>query len=89
MGVEIIGAALAGMIGGRLLGGQQQAPQIQAPTAPPTQEAKTPDAGAVRANNAGTMQAGGSPGVAQTMLTGASGVDPKALKLGKNTLLGG
>jgi hypothetical protein len=37
----------------------------------------------------GAGQAGGSPGAAQTMLTGPEGVDPGTLKLGKNTLLGG
>jgi hypothetical protein len=37
---------------------------------------------------AGAGQAGGSPGVGQTMLTGAGGVDPNTLALGKNTLLG-
>jgi hypothetical protein len=91
MGVEIALAAMAGMVGGQLLGGRQQSqPQTQAATPPPqTQDAKAPDQATVRANNMGTGQAGGSPGVAQTMLTGPGGIDPKLLKLGKNTLLGG
>lgn len=92
MGVEVALAALAGAVGSRLLGGgTQSAPQMQAPTPPPAAEqaAKLPDANTVRQNNMGTGQAGGSPGVAQTMLTGPSGIDPKLLKLGKNTLLGG
>jgi hypothetical protein len=33
-------------------------------------------------------QAGGAPGVAQTFLAGPTGVDPKTLRLGRNTLLG-
>lgn len=37
----------------------------------------------------GTGQSGGAPGVAQTFLTGASGVDSSTLDLGKSTLLGG
>lgn len=36
----------------------------------------------------GTGQAGGAPGVAQTLLTGAGGIDPSTIGLGKNTLLG-
>lgn len=47
-----------------------------------------PNAAAVQAGLAGTGQAGGSPGVAQTLLTGAGGVDPNSLNLGRNTLLG-
>jgi len=31
---------------------------------------------------------GGSQGIAGTLLTGAGGVDPNTLQLGKNTLLG-
>lgn len=53
------------------------------------QASKAPGAQAVQADQAGTGQAGGSPGVAQTFLTGAAGVDPSTLNLGKNTLLGG
>lgn len=53
------------------------------------QASKAPSVQAVQADQAGTGQAGGSPGVAQTFLTGAAGVDPSLLNLGKNTLLGG
>lgn len=60
---------------------QAEASKPQADVAPNT-------AGAQSAM-AGTGQAGGSPGVAQTFLTGASGVDPSTLDLGKKTLLGG
>lgn len=54
---------------------------------PPPQEAKTPDAGtgeARRRANANGMAAAGS-----TLLTGASGIESSALKLGKSSLLGG
>lgn len=59
------------------------------PQAPQSQVAKTPDAATVSGDMAGQGQAGGAPGVAQTMLTGPGGVDPNTLNLGKNTLLGG
>jgi hypothetical protein len=47
---------------------------------PPPQAAKTPD---VR------RQTGGPVVPPPTMLTGATGVDPTGLNIGKNTLLGG
>lgn len=53
------------------------------------QASKAPSVQSVQAGQAGTGQAGGAPGVAQTFLTGAAGVDPSLLNLGKNTLLGG
>lgn len=46
---------------------------------------KQPDVGAIM-QSAQTASAGGPAG---TMLTGPQGVDPNALALGKNTLLGG
>jgi len=57
--------------------------------APPPQAAKVPDAMGTRNALAGTGQGGGSPGIANTFLTGSQGVDPSLLNLGKNTLLGG
>lgn len=59
--------------------------------ATPTQMPNGPEsqgANAAQAMMAGTGQAGGAPGVAQTLLTGAGGVDPSTIGLGKNTLLG-
>lgn len=70
-----------------LLGGKKKAPQ--APTITPPQMAKTPDASKALSDAMGVGQAGGAPGIAQTMLTGAGGIDPNLLKLGKSTLLGG
>jgi hypothetical protein len=52
------------------------------------QASKAPTVKGVQADTAGAGQAGGAPGVAQTFLTGASGVDPSLLNLGKSTLLG-
>jgi len=67
-------------------------PDIPAPATPAavpqSQAAKTPTADTVQGQMAGAGQAGGSPGVAQTMLTGPSGVDPASLNLGRNSLLG-
>ncbi|WP_426116305.1 hypothetical protein [Massilia sp. PWRC2] len=53
------------------------------------QASKAPMVQGVQAGQAGAGQAGGAPGVAQTFLTGASGVDPATLNLGRSTLLGG
>jgi hypothetical protein len=55
----------------------------------PPQASKAPDASSVANAMSGAGQAGGAAGVAQTFLTGAGGIDPSLLKLGKNTLLGG
>lgn len=69
---------------------QNQAKEAAATTAKQADQAfnkanaKTPDIGALDAAN--QMQAKG--GVGSTMLTGAAGVDPTALTLGKTTLLG-
>ena len=56
---------------------------------PPKQAEKAPDASALRDQNKAKMTGGMSAGPASTLLTGPSGVDPTALALGKNTLLGG
>lgn len=46
---------------------------------------KAPDTGALLT----AAQQMGAGGIGSTMLTGPGGVDPNALSLGKNTLLGG
>lgn len=46
---------------------------------------KAPDSGALLSANI----AGGKSGNSSTMLTGAGGIDPSTLQLGKTTLLGG
>jgi len=71
----------------------KQASSVKTPAQPvippPPQASKVPDASTIQQQLAGTGQAGGTPGVAQTFLTGPGGIDPSLLKLGKNTLLGG
>ena len=81
-GAAVYGAAAAG---------KAQAPNIPPPQAPiaPPQAAKVADANTYIGAQAGTGQAGGAPGVAQTFLTGPGGVDNSSLKLGGTSLLGG
>jgi hypothetical protein len=93
LGISVGAAILGGAsLGASLLGGQSaKQPSIniaQAPSAPASQASKAPSASTVQAGMMGTGQAGGAPGVAQTMLTGAGGIDPTKLNLGRNTLLG-
>lgn len=63
-------------------------PQATSPTAPPSKQAtgKQPSTTAMRGANA--AGSGVNAGPASTFLTGASGIDPSQLTLGKNTLLG-
>lgn len=69
-------------LGGLLGGGQEaKAPDVAAVEAPPeSQAAKQPDEVARRRQNPGAGQ--------DTLLTGASGIDPFSLNLGRNKLLG-
>lgn len=53
------------------------------------QQTQAPGVQGVQSIMDGQGQSGGAPGVAQTFLTGSSGVDPSTLNLGKSTLLGG
>ena len=69
------------------LTGKVNIPAPIAPTAPP-QATKAPNVQGIIKANMGMGQAGGSPGVASTFLTGAAGVNPNSLLLGRNTLLG-
>jgi hypothetical protein len=95
-GTGVTGVAL-GVAEGALVGAAAkkgvnsitQTPKIKAPEAVPMpQMSKAPDLNAIRNSQAGPGQAGGSPGVAQTFLTGAGGVDPSTLTLGRTLLLG-
>ena len=85
MGVSA--AAAAFVVGGLISTQMGKAKGVQLPATP--QASKVPDAGTDITKNAGVGQAGGSPGVAQTFLTGPGGIDPSLLNLGKSTLLGG
>jgi hypothetical protein len=80
---------VVGVVGG-LIAGNQQAPQMPnlPPPPPPPQAEKMPTIQGIAGGLNGAGQAGGARGVAQTFLTGTSGVDPNALKLNKPTLLG-
>ncbi len=88
-------AYLGIMAAGALMGSKQQAPQMPnlPPPPPPPQPAQMPNVAGLYGGLAGAGQAGGpngngKSGPGQTFLTGASGVDPNALKLNKPTLLG-
>lgn len=85
MGVSAAAAAFVVGAGLSAWAGSKNKPNI--PQAP--QASQVPDANADLTKNAGTGQSGGSPGVAQTFLTGPGGIDPSLLNLGKATLLGG
>lgn len=90
MSLATVAAVVGGVVLGSVMNKQPSIPAPQAPSAPPTpQAAQTPQAGDVLKGMTGTGQAGGAPGVAQTFLTGAGGVDPNSLQLNKTTLLGG
>ncbi len=80
----------AGAAVGALVQSQRQAPQMPnlPPPPPPPQAEKMPNVQGLVAGMGGTGQAGGARGMAQTFLTGNSGVDPNSLTLNKPTLLG-
>jgi hypothetical protein len=81
---------VAMMAAGALMGSQQQPAQMPnlPPPPPPPQPEKMPNVAALYGGVAGMGQSGGQKGPGQTFLTGASGIDPNALKLNKPTLLG-
>lgn len=80
-----IGTAVAGIVASQALA--PKAPKMPEPAAleKPPQAAKMPEQQAVRAAASGGGMGGGPQ---STMLTGAGGVAPGALNIGKNTLLG-
>jgi hypothetical protein len=80
-------AAAAFIVGGALASSTSKAKSPTIPAVP--QAAQLPTAAQTVSGQAGTGQSGGSPGVAQTFLTGPGGIDPSLLNLGKSTLLGG
>lgn len=85
-GAGAAAGGLAGTAGEALLGGQKL-PSVSTP--PQSQAAQMPNTMAAQQKMAGMGQAGGSPGIAQTFLTGSGGISPNLLKLGSSTLLGG
>ena len=84
-------AIVAATVAGGVIASQQKIPKLPdpAPPAPPPQAAKSPTVADTRTGLVGAGQSGGSPGTAQTLLSGIGGVDSSQLKLGRNTLLGG
>lgn len=86
-------AAVAYYAGAAALAGGAVAAVASKPKKPnipaPPQASQVPDANTVVKGQTGQGQAAGSPGVAQTFLTGPGGIDPSLLNLGKATLLGG
>lgn len=85
MGISAAAAAFVVGAGLSVMASKNNKPNI--PATP--QASQVPDANTDLSKEAGTGQAGGNPGVAQTFLTGPGGVDPSLLNLGKSTLLGG
>jgi hypothetical protein len=82
IGQALMGAVATQAVSGLMGGGKSSTPQAPAAPAAPPQATKQPDQAASR-----TRGAAGTP-TSATMLTGAAGVDPASLALGKNTLLG-
>ena len=85
-------ALVAGLLASSLLGKAQQLatlPQPTGVTAPPSLQTQAGvDPNTILSSLTGVGQGGGQKGVAQTLLTGAGGVDPSTLTLNKKTLLG-
>lgn len=80
-------AAAAFVVGAAVASSTNKAKSPNLPAAP--QASQVPDANTTLSKESGTGQAGGSPGVAQTFLTGSGGIDPSLLNLGRSSLLGG
>ena len=89
-------ALMAGLLASSLLGKAQQPAAIPQPasvSAPPSltptpQSQAGVDPNTILSSLTGVGQGGGQKGIAQTLLTGAGGVDPSTLTLNKKTLLG-
>lgn len=96
IGSAIIGAVMSGVQGASQKKEAKKANAANAAASAKTQKqaeeeinrknAKSPDTLALLSQN---QQDAASGSATSTMLTGAGGVDPNSLALGKNTLLGG
>jgi hypothetical protein len=87
--VSILTSLVVGQVAQSAFGGKKggATPQPAAVTPPPEpQAAKTPDEAARRSSVSVGAAAAGQAG--STLLTGAQGVSPSTLSLGKNSLLG-
>ena len=86
--VTAFGAAVVGSLVANAFA--PDAPTANVPKATPAPQAsQAPSVQGVRQSVGGNGQGGGAPGAAGTLLTGAGGIDPKLLQLGKSSLLGG
>jgi hypothetical protein len=83
-----VGALGAGALAGQVLKPSVPAPAPQTVTKPPAPVKKPERPAAVQANAAAAGPGGAMSGNSSTFLTGPSGIDPSALNLGMNTLLG-
>jgi len=86
-------ALMTGLLASSLIGSMQKpaSPTTPTPVTPPpslTQSQAAVDPTAILNSLTGVGQGGGQKGVAQTLLSGAGGVDPSTLTLNKKTLLG-
>lgn len=84
-------AAAGGMAVASMMAPKAPKANIPTPEAPPAakQPAATADRNsAVTANATAALPGGAMAGNSGTFLTGAGGIDPSSLNLGKNTLLG-
>lgn len=80
---------MVGGLAGKLLGlNAKKALTAKLPVAPVLQDAKTPNV-ATTINQLQQEQTGLSGGIANTLLTGAGGIDDEQLRLSRKTLLGG
>lgn len=93
MGMDI-SPGMMGMLGGAAAGlalasrqPKIQMPAVATPDASP-QPSQAPDSTAVVDAMKGTGQAGGSPGIAQTFLTGGNGVNQQQVKTLHSRLYG-
>lgn len=88
--VAAVATAVVGVVASQMLQKKPEIPKAPDPVqAPSTQANKAPDEQQRRsAQSAASTPTGAMAGAAGTMLTGNNGVNPGALNLGKNTLLG-
>lgn len=98
---QVLAAAAVAGVAGTVYNGIEQSKNAKSAAATATANAKKTAADSERATNAAGAkapdvaallsgaEAAAKGGAGSTMLTGPSGIDPSALKLGKSTLLGG
>lgn len=92
LALVLMGGLAGGLMLQNMMGQQGPAPQAPPAMAPPPAAtdpmAQTPDYNKLLTANGKAARSGPSAGPSSTFKTGAQGVDPNALALGTNTLLG-